>query len=139
MAAETDHAAIERRLEYFLVAAGLVMAVISAIGWGIRAGVGAAAGTAICWLNFRWLRQGAAALVELGRAQAGVEKVHVPKKVHAKFIGRVALLLLAAYAMLVWLHLPAVAVLCGLVAVVPAVVLEAGYELILGEHRWKTQ
>jgi len=139
METESDFAAIERRLEYFLVGAGAIMTVGAAIGWGLRAGVGAAAGTLVCWLNFRWLRQGAAALVRLGLAQAGVEQVHVPKTVHAKFLGRTVLLLLAAYAMLVWLHLPAIAVLCGLVAVVPAILLELGYELVHGRRRENAQ
>lgn len=139
MVAEADCAAIERRLELFLVGAGIAMTVGAAVGWGVRAGIGAASGTLVCWLNFRWLRQGAAALVQLGLAQADVEKVRVPNKVHAKFVGRIALLLVAAYAMLIWLHLPAVAVLCGLVAVFPAIVLEVGYELLHGHHRWNTQ
>jgi len=139
METESDFAAIERRLEYFLVGAGAAMSLGAAVGWGLRAGIGAAAGTLVCWLNFRWLRQGAAALVRLGLAQAGVEQVHVPKTVHAKFLGRAMLLLVAAYAMLVWLHLPAIAVLCGLVAVVPAILLEVGYELAHGHHRWNAQ
>jgi len=139
METESAFAAIERRLEYFLVGAGAAMSLGAAVGWGLRAGIGAAAGTLVCWLNFRWLRQGAAALVRLGLAQAGVEQVHVPKTVHAKFLGRAMLLLVAAYAMLVWLHLPAIAVLCGLVAVVPAILLEVGYELAHGHHRWNAQ
>jgi ATP synthase I chain len=139
METESDYAAIERRLEYFLLGAGAAMTAGAAIGWGARAGVGAAAGTAICWLNFRWLRQGAAALVQLGLAQAGLGQVRVPKTVHAKFLGRTLLLLVAAYAMLVWLHLPAIAVLCGLVAVVPAILLEIGYEVMHGQHRWNAQ
>jgi ATP synthase I chain len=139
METESDYAAIERRLEYFLLASGAAMTVGAAIGWGARAGVGAAAGTVICWLNFRWLRQGAAALVRLGLAQEGIERVRVPKTVHARFLGRTVLLLLAAYAMLIWLHLPAVAVLCGLVAVVPAILLEIGYEVMHGQHRWNVQ
>lgn len=133
---ESDCAAIERRLELFLVGAGVAMTFGAAVGWGARAGIGAACGTLVCWLNFRWLRQGAAALVQLGLAQTDVEKVRVPKKVHAKFVGRIALLLLAAYAMLVWLHLPAIAVLCGLVAVLPAIICELGYELMRGHDRW---
>jgi len=32
--------------------------------------------------------------------------------------------------------LPVVAVLCGLAAVVPAIVLELVYELLHGHHRW---
>jgi ATP synthase I chain len=136
MESEFEFVAIERRLEYFLIGAGAAMALGAGAGWGLRAGVGAAAGTLVCWLNFRWLKQGAAALIQLGLAQSGAEHARVPKTVHAKFLGRAMLLLAAAYAMLVWLHLPAIAVLCGLVAVVPAIILELGFELLQGHHRW---
>lgn len=136
MEVETDYAAIERRLEIFVLAAGVAVAIASVAGWGLRAGLSAALGLLLCWLNVRWLREGAGALVRLGLAQAGVEKVRVPRLVHAKFFGRLVLLLVATYAMLVWLKLPAIALLCGLTAVVPAVLLELGYELVHGHHRW---
>jgi hypothetical protein len=133
---DSEYVAIERRLEFFIIGLGAAMALGAWIGWGIRAAEGTAAGAALCWLNFRWLRQGAAALVRLGQAQAGVEVPRVPGSVHAKFFGRLILLLFAAYAILEWLRLPAISVLCGLVAVVPAIAIELGYELMHGHHRW---
>jgi len=136
---DADYAVIERRVERFLVGLGAAMTLAAAIGWGGGAAAGAAAGTALCWLNFRWLRQGAAALIRLGQAQSEAEKARVPPLIHAKFLGRLLLLLLVAYAILAWLRLPAIAFLCGLVAVVPAIVLELGYELVRGQHRWNTQ
>ncbi|HXA76643.1 MAG TPA: ATP synthase subunit I [Candidatus Acidoferrales bacterium] len=136
---DSEYAAIELRVERFLVGLGTVMTLGAVIGWGWRAAAGAAVGTALCWLNFRWLRQGAAALIRLGQAQSGTERARVPPRIHAKFIGRLLLLLLVAYAILAWLRLPAIAFLCGLVAVVPAIVLELGYELVRGQHRWNTQ
>jgi hypothetical protein len=135
---ESHYAVIERRIERFLVALGAAAAIVAGIGWGVRAAEAAATGTALCWLNFRWLRQGAAALIRVGQAQADAEKAHVPPLVHMKFIGRLLLLLLVAYVILAWLRLPAVAFLCGLVAVIPAIVLELAYELARGEHRWHT-
>jgi hypothetical protein len=135
---EAEYAAIERRIERFLIGLGAAFTLGAGIGWGIRAGAGAAVGTALCWLNFRWLRQGAAALIRLAQAQATLENPRVPPLVHVKFFGRLLLLLLVAYAILAWLRLPAIAFLCGLVAVVPAIVLELGYELVHGQHRWNT-
>lgn len=128
--------AVERRLEYFLIGSGALMAVISGIGWGIRAAEGAAIGTALCWLNFRWLKQGANAVIQTGIAQAGAEVVRVPRLLHIKFFGRLVLLLVAVYAILVWFRLPPISTLCGLVAVFPAVVLELFYEMWRGQHRW---
>lgn len=127
--------AIERRIEGFMLGLGAAMTVTAAATWSLRAGAAVAIGTALCWLNFRWLRQGAAAVIRLGLAQAGAEIVRVPKSVHVKFFGRLGLLLVAAYVILAGLRLPAVAFLCGLVAVVPAIVLELFYELLRGEHR----
>lgn len=128
-------AAIEMRLEAFLIAVGVAVTIGAAIGWGFRAGASAAAGGALSWLNFRWLRQGAAAVMKLGLAQAGAEVVKVPPSVHAKFFGRTILLVIAACVILFWLHLPAIPLLCGLAAVFPAVLIELGYELAHGQGR----
>ena len=139
MSDDSQYAAIERRIERFLIGLGAAMTLGAGIGWGIRAAEGAAVGTALCWLNFRWLRQGAAALIRLGQAQAEASKVRVPPTLHAKFVGRLLLLLVLAYAILVWLRLPAIPFLCGLVAVVPAILVELGYEIAHGHHRLNTQ
>ena len=134
---ESEANAIERRIERLIVATGAAMTIGAEIGWGRGAAASAAIGTVLCWLNFRWLRQGAAALMRLGIAQAGAEKVYVPRSTHAKFLGRLLLLLLTAYVILVWLRLPVIAFLCGAVAVVPAIIVELFYEVIHGHHRWK--
>jgi len=78
------------------------------------------------------LRQGADGVIKLGLAQASAAHVRVPRSTHAKFLGRLGLLLIAVYAILVWLKLPVVAVVCGLTAVVPAILLGAGYEALRG-------
>jgi len=139
MADEPQPDSIERRIEWLILACGGAIAVGAAIGWGPRAAEGAIIGTVLCWLNFRWLRQGAAGVIRLGLAQAGAADVRVPRSLHAKFFGRLVLLVLVVYAILVWLHLPVVAVLCGLTAVFPAIVIELGYEMVLGHHRWNAQ
>jgi hypothetical protein len=133
MTADTvDYGAIERRIETLIALIGALAAAVAAVVWGRRAFEGIAVGAALCWLNFRWLRQGADGVIRLGLAQAGAEKAIVPRKTHAKFLGRLGLLLVAVYAILVWLRLPAVAVVCGLTAVLPAVLLGAGYEALRG-------
>ena len=135
---DANYQGIERRLEMLIAGLGATMAVGVGLGWGMRAAEAAAIGTALCWLNFRWLRQGAGAIVRLGMAQAGAQVVHVPRMVHAKFFGRLVLLLIVAYAILAWLRLPVIAFLCGLVAVVPAILVELVYEVARGDHRWNT-
>jgi hypothetical protein len=138
MATDAESKAIERRIERFILGLGIAIAAGAGIGWGIRAAEAVAIGTALCWLNFRWLRQGADGLIRLGMAQAGAETVHVPRSTHAKFLGRLVLLLIVAYVILAWLRLPAIAFLCGVVAVVPAILVELVYEVARGGHRWNT-
>ena len=71
---DAAYAAIERRLERFLIGVGAAATLGAGIGWGLRAAAGAAIGTALCWLNFRWLRQGAAALIRLGAGAGNARK-----------------------------------------------------------------
>ena len=130
--------AIENRIQWLILAVGFTITVVGGITWGIRTGIACLTGAILSWLNFLWLRQGAAALMRLGMAQSSAEKVYVPRSVHAKFLGRLVLLLAVAYVILAWLRLPAIAFLCGAVAVIPAIVVELFYELARGHHRWKT-
>jgi hypothetical protein len=136
LADDAPYIAIERRLEKFLLVVGAAATIGAGVGWGLRAAAGAAVGTALGWLNYRWLRLGAAALIRIGQAQATYENPRVPPLTHIKFFGRLLLLLVVAYVILAWLRLPAIAFLCGLVAVVPAILIELGYELARGEHHW---
>jgi len=135
----SDSEAIERRIELFIPILGGIMALAASLKWGIRGAEGVALGAALCWLNFRWLRRGATGVINLGMAQAGAQVVHVPRSVHAKFFGRLLLLLVAAYVILSRLRLPAIPVVCGLAAVVPAILVELAYELATGHHRWNEQ
>ena len=136
MATDAESRAIERRIERFILGLGVAIVAGAGIGWGIRAAEAAAIGTTLCWVNFRWLQQGADRVIRLGMAQAGRQTVRVPRSVHAKFFGRLVLLLVVAYVILAWLRLPAIAFLCGLVVVVPAILLELAYEVKHGQHRW---
>ena len=135
----TDFDAIEGRIERFIAIFGGVLGALALLRWGFRGAAGALLGAALCWLNFRWLRRGATGLINLGLAQAGADVVHVPRSVHAKFFGRLLLLLLAAYVILSRFRLPPVPVVCGLAAVVPAILAELAYELMSGHHRWNEQ
>ena len=136
MQSETKEAQIERRIEQFIAIFGALIAVVAAVKWGLRTAAGSALGAALCWLNFRWLRHGATGVIALGVAQAGAQTVHVPRSMHAKFFGRLLLLLVAVYVILAWLKLPGVAVICGLAAVVPAILVELIFELMKGHQHW---
>lgn len=133
---DAEYARIEVRIERNILIVAAVAVVVAAAIWKLRAAGGLAIGAALCWLNFRWLRRGVAAVIQLGLAQAGAASVYVPRTVYAKFFGRIVLLVAVVYVILARFHLPAVALLCGLGAVVPAILLELVYELRHGHHRW---
>jgi small-conductance mechanosensitive channel len=118
------YAAVERRIEYLTLAIGVVATIAAALIWGWRVSAGVAFGAFLSWINYRWLKQGVATLARLSTAQAGTEKARVPPSVYLKFLGRYALLIAAAYAILRGFKLPAASLLAGFFAVIAAVILE---------------
>jgi hypothetical protein len=118
------YAAAERRIEYLTLAIGAITTIAAAIIWGWRVSAGVASGAALSWINYRWLKQGVATLARLSTAQAGAEKARVPPSVYLKFLGRYALLIAAAYAILRGFKLPAASLLAGFFAVIAAVIVE---------------
>lgn len=121
---ETFYAAAERRIEYFTLAIGALAAAFACIFWSLQAGAGLAAGAALSWINYRWMKQGINRLALLSTAQAGAEKPRVPSSTYIKFIGRYALLIVAAYVILRGFSLPAMSFIAGLFAVVAGVIVE---------------
>jgi hypothetical protein len=121
---ESFYTAAERRIEYLTIAIGAVATIGSAIIWGWRVSAGIASGAILSWINYRWLKQGVSTLARLSTAQAGTEKASVPPSVYLKFLGRYALLIVAAYAILRGFKLPAASLLAGLFAVIAAVLVE---------------
>ena len=124
------YAAVERRIEYLTLGIGATAAIAAAIIWGWRAGAGVASGAALSWINYRWLKQGVATLARLSTAQAGTEKARVPPSVYFKFLGRCALLVVAAYAILRGFKLPVASLLAGFFAVIAAVIVELIGQLV---------
>jgi len=118
------YAASERRIEYLTLAVGAVATIAATAIWSWRSGAAVAAGAALSWVNYRWLKQGVATLARLSTAQAGSEKARVPPSMYLKFLGRYALLIAAAYAILRGFKLPAAGLLAGFFAVIAAVLVE---------------
>lgn len=104
------------------------MAVIAAVGvviggwrWGVPGAAGFAAGAAISFLNFRWLSK-------LALAIGGAEPY---KRSTAILLAlRYVLFAAAGYAIFVYSETGFLAVLAGCCIFIPAVILEAIYELI---------
>ena len=118
------YAASERRIEYLTIAIGALATIVATAMWNWRAGAAVAAGAVLSWINYRWLKQGVSTLARLSTAQAGTEKARVPPSVYFKFLGRYALLVAAAYAILRGFKLPVPSLLAGFFAVIAAVIVE---------------
>ena len=118
------YAAAERRIEYFTLAIGALATITATAMWSWRSGAGVAGGAVLSWINYRWLKQGVGTLTRLSTTQVGSEKARVPTTVYVKVLGRYALLIVAAYAILRGFKLPAAALLAGLFAVIAAVLVE---------------
>ena len=126
---ESFYAAAERRIEHFTLTIGAIASIAAGILWNLKAGAGVAAGAVLSWINYRWMKQGINALARLSTAQAGAEKPRVPASVYLKFLGRYALLIIAAYGILRGFSLPAASFMAGLFAVVAAVLVEMTVQL----------
>lgn len=126
------YAAAERRIEYLTLVIGALAALCAAVFWRRSAGAGLAIGTLLSWLNFRWMRHGVGVLARLSVAQEAAAKPRVPRWTYVKMIGRYVLLIAAAYVILRGFGSMAGGFLCGLFAVVAAVLVEAIGLLIRG-------
>ena len=118
------YAAAERRIEYLALAIGVAGTVITWLVWGTKAAAGFASGAVLSWINYRWMKQGVGALARLSVAQTGSQRAQVPASVYLKFIGRYALLIVVAYAILRGFKPPAASLLAGFFTILAAVLVE---------------
>ena len=86
-----------QRIAWLTLALGFAAALIWFFAKSHKEGTGLAIGTALAWLNYRWLDQGLGALVSVAQAQEGSEQARVPTGIYAKFVGRYVLIALAIY------------------------------------------
>src|SRR5208283_4747126 len=104
------------RIAWLTLVLGFAAAVIWFFAKSHKEGIGLAIGTALAWLNYRWLDQGLGAFVTVAQAQEGSEQARVPAGVYWKFAGRYVLIGLAIYVTVHYFTVPLVAVIFGLLA-----------------------
>ena len=129
---EKFYEAVERRIEKLTLLIGAVGGAYIASKWGWRSGVGFAAGSALSWLNFRWLEQGIGGLFRAAVPQTAGEPYRASIWIYARFFARMALLVGAVYVILRVAWFPGKAVLGGLFSLIAAVILEVTYEVATG-------
>jgi small-conductance mechanosensitive channel len=120
----------ERRIAWLTVLLGLTAALIVVLlrRWAWAGGL--AIGTALAWLNFRWLRRGLDGLVAASIAQSGAEKPRVPSLTYALMILRYGLIALAVYVIFEVLKVPLLSMVLGLCALGAATIAASVYEIL---------
>lgn len=120
----------ERRIAWLTLAIGFAAAITAALSGRKEWGIGIAAGTALAWLNFRWLGRGLDALVPASTAQEGRPKPQVPLSTYFTALFRYALIALGVYVIFTYLHVPLGSLLVGLCALGAAAIAASVYEIL---------
>jgi hypothetical protein len=123
-------AATERRISRLTLLIGLITAFLVALLRDRAWGAGLAIGSALAWLNFRWLRRGLDALVRASTAQAGQEAPAVPLLSYFGMLFRYGLIALAVYVIFIYLRVPLVSMVVGLCALGAAAIAASVYEIL---------
>jgi small-conductance mechanosensitive channel len=95
-----------------------------------RWGAGILIGSALAWLNFRWLKQGLDALTDAATAQANQKKVKVPIGTYFKAAFRYGLIALAVYVIFEYLNVPVLSMILGLCALGAATLAVSVHEIL---------
>jgi ATP synthase I chain len=120
----------ERRIGWLTLVFGFVATTVVAVLRYERWAAGLAIGTALGWLNFRWLRRAADALVAVSTAQEGREKPKVPLTTYFAALFRYGLLGLAVYVIFVYLHVPLGSMILGFCALAAAAIAASVWEIL---------
>src|SRR5271154_7342708 len=121
---EEFYRAAERRIEWLIAGIAVAASAVTWFVWGRSVAAGFAAGAILSWVNYRWMKQGVDTLARLSTAQAGTQRAQVPVRGYMKFLGRYALLIVAAYAILRAFRPPVASLLAGFFSVIAAVLVE---------------
>lgn len=121
--------ATERLISKLTLIFGFAASVAGLAVKGYPWAMGLAAGAVLAWLNFRWMRRGLDAFVEISTAQADAPKPRVPVATFFKFLFRYGLIALSVYVIFFYLHIPLVSLLMGLCALGVAAITASLYEV----------
>jgi len=91
--------------------------------------LGLAIGSGLGWLNFRWMKRAADALVTASQAQAGRESPRIPLSVYVLAALRYGLIGLSVYVIFIYLHVPLASLVLGLCALGAATIAASVWEI----------
>jgi len=119
----------EQRIAWLTPCAGMIAAGAAFALHQPKWAIGLALGSALGWLNFRWMKRGADALVMASKAQAGRESPRVPLSVYALVALRYGLIALSVYVIFIYLHVPLASLVLGLCALGAATIAASVWEI----------
>jgi ATP synthase I chain len=121
-----------RRIEWMIGIAGAVcaLAAVWPLGWAVAAGM--LLGTALGWINFRWL---AASVNAIGERIVKVKSRERGAAIVARGVGRIFLIALFAYVIFTYSVRGLMGFLAGLAMPVIAMMCEAAYEFVASIRR----
>lgn len=120
----------ERRIGWLTLLFGFAATAVVAVLRYKRWAAGLAIGTVLAWLNFRWWRRAADALVAVSTAQEGREKPKVPLTTYLAALFRYGLLGLTVYVIFVYLHVPLGSMILGFCALAAAAIAASVWEIL---------
>jgi small-conductance mechanosensitive channel len=122
--------ATERRIAWLTLALGVSAGAIVVLVGHVRWGAGLVIGTALAWLNFRWLRRGVNTFVLASKTQSGSEKPRVPTGTYFLMLFRYGLIAFAVYVIFAYLKVPLLSMILGLCALAVAAIAASVYEIL---------
>ena len=119
----------EQRISWLTLLFGFTATAITAILRHNLWAAGLSIGTALAWLNFRWLKCSLDALVVLSTAQEGSEKPKVPATTYLVALFRYGLLGFTVYVIFIFLHVPLGSMIVGFCALAAAAIVASVWEI----------
>ncbi|HXJ04662.1 MAG TPA: ATP synthase subunit I [Candidatus Acidoferrum sp.] len=124
------YARAERRIAWLTLILGGTAAIVVAFLGHRPWAEGLAIGTALAWLNFRWLKRGLDALVVAATAQEGVPKPRIPVGTWFRLTFRYGLIAFCVYVIFEYLKVPLASMVVGLCALGAATIVTSVYEIL---------
>src|SRR5205807_8747630 len=120
----------ERRIGWLTLLFGFAAAAIAAALRHNPWAAGLAIGTALGWLNFRWLKRAVDTLVVVSTAQKGGQAPRVPITAYLAALFSHGLLGFTVYVIFIFLHVPLGSMVLGFCALAAAAIAASAWEIL---------
>ncbi|HKW31868.1 MAG TPA: ATP synthase subunit I [Candidatus Acidoferrum sp.] len=124
-----------RRIAYLIPTFGLTSAITAVLFQRLDWAEGLIAGSALAWLNFRWLKAGVKAFTSRPAGQADTEKPRGHSATYLIAVFRYFLIGGAVYVIFNFLHVPLVSIALGLCSFVAATIVASVWEILQSVRR----